>query len=65
MPFVTSTAISQIEYDPSSQQMFVTFRDSGRTYTFCRVPQHVYESFLAAPSKGEFFNDHVKDRYDC
>jgi len=45
-------------------QMFVTFRESGKTYTFCRVPEGVYEAFISASSKGQYFNDHIKDRYD-
>lgn len=45
-------------------RMYVTFRGSG-TYTFCRVPQSVYQAFLRAPSKGSFYHDHIKDRYDC
>lgn len=62
MPYVNSTAISRIEYDPASQQLYITFHESG-TYTYYNVPQHVYEAFLAAPSKGQFFNDYIKDVY--
>jgi len=65
MPYVNSTAISQIEYNEQTMQMFVTFRDGGETYTFCGVPKHIYESFLAASSKGTFYHDHIKDRYQC
>ena len=64
MPYVNSKAIRKIEYDPGSRQMYVTFSDSG-TYTFCRVPESVYQAFLRASSKGRFYNDHIKDRYDC
>lgn len=62
MPYVTSTAISRIEYDAGSQQLYITFH-SGGTYTYYGVPQHVYEAFLRAPSKGDFFHDHIKDQY--
>jgi len=27
------------------------------------VPQDVYEDFREAPSKGAFFNQHIKDAY--
>lgn len=64
MPFVNSSAISRIEYDAASKRMYVTFRGSG-TYTFCRVPQSVYQAFLRASSKGSFYHDHIKDKYDC
>ena len=64
MPYVNSTAISRIECDSASRQMYITFHDSG-AYTFCGVPESVYEDFIAAQSKGTFYNDYIKDRYDC
>ena len=62
MPYVNSSAISQIEYDDASNQLYVTFHETG-TYTYYGVPKAVYEAFLAAPSKGQFYNDHIRDRY--
>ena len=59
---VTSTAISQIEYDELSQELIVTFT-SRRTYTYFGVPATVYSQFLGAESKGQFFNEYIKDRY--
>jgi hypothetical protein len=59
---VTSTAISQIEYDELSQELIVTFT-SSRVYTYYGVPRDVYSRFLCAESKGRFFNEYVKDRY--
>jgi hypothetical protein len=59
---VTSTAISQIEYDELSQELIVTFT-SGRTYTYDSVPPAVYSQFLGAESKGQFFNEYIKGRY--
>lgn len=63
MPYVSSTAISRIEYDSGSAQLHIWFRESGGPYTYYNVPQSVYEAFLAAPSKGQFFNDHIRDQY--
>jgi KTSC domain-containing protein len=40
----------------------ITFT-SGKTYTYSNVPKSVYERFLRAPSKGQFFNDYIKDQY--
>lgn len=64
MPFVSSSAISRIEYDATTKRMYITFRGSG-TYTFCRVPESIYQAFLHAPSIGGFYHDHIKDKYDC
>lgn len=63
MPHVESTAILRIAYDDPARRLFVTFRESGRTYTYYGVPRRVYDSFISADSKGTFFNDCIRDRY--
>ncbi|WP_316015218.1 KTSC domain-containing protein [Roseobacter sp. HKCCA0434] len=60
MPYVNSSAISQIEW--SGGTLSIWFRTSGR-YDYYGVPESVYHAFLAAGSKGTFFNDHIRDRY--
>jgi hypothetical protein len=63
MPRVAaSTAIARIEYDDLSHLLQVTFT-TGRTYTYDGVPRDVYASFVNAPSKGQFFNAYIRDRY--
>ena len=62
MPVVSSSAIEKIEFEELTNRLYVTFT-GGRTYTYFGVPRSVYECFLAAPSKGAFLNDHIKDRY--
>ena len=61
MPDVVSSAVSRIEF--ASGTMDVWFVGSGGPYTYYGVPEQVYRAFLSAPSKGRFFNDHIKDRY--
>ena len=61
---VVSSAIQAVGYDPETRRMKITFAQ-GYTYDFCGVPQHVYEGLLGAGSKGAFYNDHIKDRYQC
>jgi hypothetical protein len=61
---VNSTAMLAVGYDPSTQRMKVTFQQ-GDTYDFCRVPQRVFDGLLRAPSKGTYYNDFIKDRYQC
>ncbi|MCA8902453.1 MAG: KTSC domain-containing protein [Hyphomonas sp.] len=60
MPSVSSTAIRRIEW--SSGTLSIWFRESGR-YDYFGVPESVYLAFLAARSKGQFYNDHIRDRY--
>ena len=62
---VSSSAIRSVGYDPASGRMEIVFRSSPEAYVFCRVPQHVFEGLLHAGSKGRYYHDHIKDRYDC
>ena len=40
----------------------VEFR-SSRVYQYYGVPANLYEEIMQAPSKGQFLNTHIKDRY--
>jgi len=62
MPFVSSSAMSRVEYDEMTRQLDIWFTDSGR-YSYYGVPLWIYEGLLAAPSKGTYFNTHIRDRY--
>ncbi len=61
---VSSEAFAEIDYDAATQQLHVTFHHGG-TYTHCGVPAEVYERFLRSPSKGRFYHDELKGRYQC
>lgn len=61
---VNSAAMLAVGYDDRAMQMQITFQQ-GDTYTFCGVPRGVFEGLLAAASKGSYYNDHIKDRYQC
>ena len=57
-----STAIRFISYDPESERLSVTFV-TGRRYIYENVPEKVYDAFLNAPSRGQFFNFEIRDRF--
>ncbi len=61
---VSSSAMDAIGYDPKLQRMYIMFHQ-GDTYTFCRVPQMIFDGLLAAHSKGRYYDQHIKDRYKC
>ena len=63
MPRVESSMIRRIEYEEPARELDITFT-SRRTYTYVDVPKSVYQGFLRAPSKGQFFNDYIKDQYE-
>jgi hypothetical protein len=59
-----STAFRQIRYEPDSQRLLVVFV-SGRTYAYEGVPADIFAALQAAPSRGTYFNEWIRDRYDC
>jgi hypothetical protein len=62
MPEVASSVIRSVEYDEGDQALYITFT-SGLTYRYERVPEIEYDALLGAKSKGEFFNERIKDIY--
>jgi lysyl-tRNA synthetase class 2 len=63
MVFVLSTAIEAIGYDGARGELWIRFRETG-TYVYPGVPRGVFDAFLEADSKGVFFNEAVRSRYD-
>jgi lysyl-tRNA synthetase class 2 len=59
---VDSSAIARIEYDAIAHKLEVMFT-TGRVYEYYRVPRSLYDEFIAAPSKGQFFNAYIRDRF--
>jgi KTSC domain len=64
MIHVSSSAISAIGYDATTMRMRIQFV-AGYTYDFCHVPEAVFNGFMRAGSKGAYYNDHIRDRYQC
>jgi hypothetical protein len=62
MVLVQSEAVAQIEYDAPTRTLFVRFT-SGEWYSYAGVPPRVHADFVAAESKGRFFQDHIRGRY--
>ena len=61
---VNSSAIIAVGYDPQTRRMKIKF-SQGDTYDFCGVPEHIFQGLLRAGSKGTYYNDHIRDRYQC
>lgn len=60
MPTVHSSAISRIEWENGT--LSIWFTKTGR-YDYPNVPYEVFEAFLRAPSKGQFYNANIRDQY--
>lgn len=63
--FVRSSAISGVAYDETRWLLRIRFTSGPEIYEFCGVPPHVYEGFIRAPSMGRYYDQHIRDRYQC
>jgi hypothetical protein len=57
-----SSAIRTFHYDAAHRALTIQFQ-TGHWYTYEDVPLDIFEGMWSAPSKGEFFNAKVRDRF--
>lgn len=57
-----STVIRSFAYDTGRRELLIVFR-SGRHYVYEAVPEETYTAMRAARSKGEFFNERIRERF--
>lgn len=62
MPALASSALSSVEHDCSADRLYVTFT-SGRRYVYLGVDARLYQTLIAAESKGRFFNEHIRNAF--
>jgi len=59
---VKSTNIEAIAYHPEANVLHVKFKD-GAHYSYAGVPRATYHLFLKSDSKGSFFHEHIKGKF--
>lgn len=59
---VESSVLDFVRYDERARVLELTF-DSGRVYHYLDVPEPIKDGLLEAPSKGIYFNDHIRGQY--
>jgi hypothetical protein len=57
-----SSVIRYYRYDPEQRRLELQFV-SGRRYRYHDVPEETYRGMRQAFSKGEFFNENIRDQY--
>lgn len=62
---VSSSNLNAVFYagDADQPTLYVRF-NNRRKYFYRNVPRRVFEALLAAPSKGIYFNEHIRFSYD-
>jgi hypothetical protein len=63
MPFLNSTALTQVEYNAGTRQLYIWFAKGNGPYTYYGVPEQIYVGLIRAPSPGEYYNTYIKDRF--
>ena len=58
--YVSSTDLVSVGYENGTLE--IEFK-GNRVYQYFNVPQSVYQSLMAAFSKGTYFHANIKDRY--
>jgi len=59
---VRSRDLALIGYDRSTSILEIVFR-AGGVYRYQEVPETVYQSLMAAPSHGTYFQKHIRSQY--
>jgi hypothetical protein len=60
---VKSSNIKSVGYDQTSNTLEIEF-NNGRTYQYFEVPNQIYLSLIEAASKGKYFHNSVKSRFE-
>jgi len=58
-----SSVVAEMIYDDETEILRIIFV-SGMAYDYKKVPLEVYEAMKASGSKGTFFNQYIKGKYD-
>lgn len=61
---INSTDLNSVGYDPDSQTLEIEF-NSGGIYQYFNVPETVYNALMNANSHGKYFNQNIRDVYQC
>lgn len=59
---INSSSISGVDYNALTKVFIVCFNNGGE-YIFYNFPESVFNDFMTSPSKGAFFNNHIKGKY--
>ncbi|HIE11759.1 MAG TPA: KTSC domain-containing protein [Kiritimatiellae bacterium] len=59
---VKSSVLDSVRYDATSQNLVIVF-DNGDIYEYHGVPPSVYEGLMTAESKGRYFHENIRDKY--
>lgn len=59
---VASSTLAAVGYESAVRILHLEFC-SGELYRYLDVPEELYEGLLRASSKGQYFNERIRDRF--
>ena len=59
-----SAAIRHIHYKPESEELSIWFGPEGRRYKYFDVPEFLYVALRDAESRGRFFNQAIRGKFE-
>ena len=60
---IDSSCIDHIDYDSETLDMSIGFKQ-GNIYAYKNVPNSVFEGLMNAKSKGKYFHENIKNKYN-
>jgi len=63
MKEVESSTLKTVVYDKDQEKMWLTFK-SDALYEYRAVPQQLVKDLVDAESKGKFFHENIKNKFD-
>lgn len=61
---VESSNITAIGYDRKTRTLRLKFHYGAATYDYSPVPSRLHKQLMASDSKGHFFQENIKDKFD-
>ena len=62
-PVDESSVIEEMGYHVTTKTLEVKFRKKAVVYRYFYVPRRVWEELRQAPSKGHYFNENIRTKY--
>jgi KTSC domain len=59
---IESQCVADVSYDPLDSSMTIQFQQRG-TYKYKDVPVDVYVDFETSGSRGQYFNNYIRNTY--
>lgn len=65
LEFDNDSWISHVKYNTETKEMVITMKGGTKNKYACQnVPREVFEEFKNSPSRGSYFNNNIRGKYN-